>query len=450
MLGADLVGLERGEAREAHVEDRLRLLLGELESLNQAVAGGVRVGRAADQLNHRVEVVERDEQSLENVRPGLGSAQLVLGPAGDDLSLVDDVVVDELLQREGARHPVDQRHHVEAEGLLELGALVEVVGDDVRVGAPLELDHDAHPGAVGLVAQVGDPLQLLVADQIGDLRDQTRVAALLDHERQLRDDESVLAALERLRVHPPAHPHAAPTRGVGVADALHAHDPAAREVGALDVLHQAGDIDLGVLDVSPHRPANLGEIVRRDIRRHPHGDPGRAIDEQVGETRRQRQRLLLGLVVVGPEVDGVGLDLAQHLGGEARQTRLGVTHRGRRIVVDRAEVALAVNERVAQGEVLRHPRQGVVDRRVAVRVVLTHHLADDEGRLPVRAVRLEAEIVHRVQHPAVDGLQPVAHVGKSPADDHAHRVIEVRRAHLLRELALLDVARQGRESAFHQ
>jgi hypothetical protein len=37
-------------------------------------------------------------------------------------------------------------------------------------------------------------------------------------------------------------------------------------------------------------------------------------------------------------------------------------------------------------------------------------------------------------------LQAVAHVGERPGDDHAHRVIEEARAHLLLELATLDAA----------
>ncbi len=73
-----------------------------------------------------------------------------------------------------------------------------------------------------------------------------------------------------------------------------------------------------------------------------------------------------------------------------------------------------------------------------MRVVLAHHLADDEGALAVGAGRLQADVVHRVEHPPVYGLQPVAHVRQRPTDDHAHRVIEVRGAHLFLELALLD------------
>src|SRR5213596_3577126 len=41
--------------------------------------------------------------------------------------------------------------------------------------------------------------------------------------------------------------------------------------------------------------------------------------------------------------------------------------------------------RMAQPWSLRYPDQGVVDRRVAVRVEVAHHLADDAGALDVAA-----------------------------------------------------------------
>ena len=63
----------------------------------------------------------------------------------------------------------------------------------------------------------------------------------------------------------------------------------------------------------------------------------------------------------------------------------------------RAEVALAVDQRVAQRPVLDQADQGVVDRRVAVRVVLTHDVADDAAALVVAAVGAVAAVVHRVE-----------------------------------------------------
>ena len=70
---------------------------------------------------------------------------------------------------------------------------------------------------------------------------------------------------------------------------------------------------------------------------------------------------------------------------ELAHPALGVTHGRRRIAVDRAEVALTVDEHVAHREVLGHADERVVDRAVAVRVVLTDDVADDARALEVRA-----------------------------------------------------------------
>ena len=47
-------------------------------------------------------------------------------------------------------------------------------------------------------------------------------------------------------------------------------------------------------------------------------------------------------------------------------------------------------KRVAQGEVLGHAHQGIVDGGVAVRVVLLEHLTHDTGALAVRGVVAQA------------------------------------------------------------
>jgi hypothetical protein len=126
---------------------------------------------------------------------------------------------------------------------------------------------------------------------------------------------------------------------------------------------------------------------------------------------------------------------------DPRFTCDAIAHRRRRIVVQVPEVALAVDERVAQRERLRHADERVVDRRVAVRVVRAHHVADDARALLVRPVGLHPRLVHAEEDAPVDGLEAVAHVGERARDDHAHRVVEEARAHLLLELAGLDATR---------
>ena len=176
---------------------------------------------------------------------------------------------------------------------------------------------------------------------------------------------------------------------------------------------------------------DLPHVVRRDVGRHADGDAGRTVDEQVRERRRQDRRLFGRLVVVGDEVDGLLVEIRHHLFGERLEPRLGVAYRRRRIAVDRAEVPLAVDQGIAHVEVLRQAHERVVDRRVAVRVVVADDLADDLRALAVGPVGREAHLAHAVEHAAVRRLQAVAHVRQRPPDDHAHGVIHVRALHLV-------------------
>ena len=111
----DLLALERRQAGEPHVEDRLRLRLGEPEARHEVRARDVDVGRLADRPDDRVQVVERDLEALEDVRPGARLLEVVLGPAADDLAAMVDVVLEDRLERQRLRLAVDQREHVEVE-----------------------------------------------------------------------------------------------------------------------------------------------------------------------------------------------------------------------------------------------------------------------------------------------------------------------------------------------
>ena len=149
------------------------------------------------------------------------------------------------------------------------------------------------------------------------------------------------------------------------------------------------------------------------------------LTRRFGQPRRQHLRLHARAVVVLDEIDGLLVDVREHLGRDRGHARFRVAHRGRWIAVDGAEVALAVDQWIAQREQLGEPDECVIQRDVAVRVVLAHHLADDRGALAVAGRRGQPHLVHRVQDPAVYGLEAVADVGQGAADDDAHRVVEV-------------------------
>ncbi len=325
----DLLALQGREAAQLHVEDRVGLQLVDLEQLDQAGAGLVGVRRPPDQRDDLVERVQRLEVAAQDVGALLGLAQPVLGAPDDDLDLVRHPVPDERVERQGARHAVDQREHVRAEGVLQLGVLVEVVEHDL--GDRVALEHDDQPlagAAGGLVADVGDAGDLAVLDQVGDLgREVVRVHLV----RQLGDHQA-LAALDLLDLDDGAHGDRAAPGAVGVLDAAPAQDRGAGgEVRARDALDAAPRAAPPCAASGWSRchwtpVVDLAQVVRRDVRGHADGDPGAAVDQQVGEPGRQDGRLLGAAVVVVAEVDGLLVDVADHLHGQRRQLALGVPH----------------------------------------------------------------------------------------------------------------------------
>ena len=142
----DLLVLEGGETAQLHVEDRGRLDLIDLEQRHEAGPCVIDRGRGADERNNLIERIEGLEVAAQDVGALLGLAQAVAGAALDNLDLVGDPRAHELLDAEGAGHSIDQGEHVGAEGLLQLGVLVEVVEHDLRDCIALQLDDQAHAG----------------------------------------------------------------------------------------------------------------------------------------------------------------------------------------------------------------------------------------------------------------------------------------------------------------
>ena len=443
VLGQDLLAFELRQPLQPHVQNSLRLRRTQPEAVHQRLPHVGRIAARAHDGQHRVQIVECDLEPLQQVQAFLRFLQVEGGAAADDFAPMLQKVHQHGLERQQPRLPIDDGQQDDAERLLQLGHFVELIQDHFRHAVAFEIDHDAHAVAVRLVAQVRNAGNPLFVDQFGDPFDQLGLVHL---ERDgVHDDGRPARLFVFLDGRGGPHgDHAAAGLVRGAHPGAAVDERAGREIRTRYVLHQLRGAERVVLDQGQQRGDDLAEIVGRDVRRHADRDAGRAVHQQVGKLAGQDGRLPAGVVVVGNEVDGLPVDVREQFRGDARHAHLGVAHGRGRVAVHRAEIALAIDQRVAQRKVLRHADQRIVHRGVAVRVIFADHVADHAGRLLVRPVPVVAEILHGVQHAPMHGLEAVAHVRQGAADDDAHRVVHVGLPHFLLDVDRRQGAGSGR------
>ena len=87
----------------------------------------------------------------------------------------------------------------------------------------------------------------------------------------------------------------------------------------------------------------LVEIVRRDIRRHTDSNSRGAVHQKIWQSGRKHVRFGCAFLVVGYEIDGIFVEVAQEVFSYIRQARFGVTIGCGRVAVDGTEVALRID-----------------------------------------------------------------------------------------------------------
>ncbi len=422
MLGADLDLLQLAQGAQPHVEDRLGLHVGELEPRDQLGLGLVLI---ADDADHLIEVEIGDQIAAEHLEPVVDLPEAMLGaPLQHHLAMLQPFG-----QRLGKphhhRHLAAAEHvHVERNAHFQLGQAEELLHENGGIDGPgARLQHQAHILG-GFVAHIGEEGQLLGLHQLGDLFHQPRFL----HEIGNLGDDDLVGAAPGLFLGPArAQAEAAAAGAIGLDDrGAVLHDNAAgREIGA----GHEGDELLGcrarMVDQIERGVAQLLGIVRRDRGRHAHGNARRAVGEQVRERRREDDRLLLGAVIGLAKIDRVLVDPVEQARCDPGKLGLGISHGGGVIAVDIAEIALAVDQRIAHREILGEAHQRVVDRLVAMGVILTDDVADDAGAFLEAALRIEPELQHGVEQPAMHGFEAIAHIGQRPVHDGGEGVSEI-------------------------
>ena len=368
----------------------------------------------------------------------LGLLQVELGAADDDLVAEIHKDLQDVLQAHRHRAALDQGDVVDGEAGLEFGVFEQGVQDDIGIGALLDADDDPQTLAGTFVVDVGNAVQTLVFDHLADLFDH---GPLVDHVRDLGHDDGLTAVVGHFDLGLGPYDDASAAGLVGVPDTGNTLDDAAgREIRALDVLHQFLGRDLGIVDIGADGVTAFGKVVRGHVRRHTDGDTGRAVEQQERRLGRKDRRLFDRIVEVQGEVYRVLVQVGKHLFGQLVQFGFGVSHGRDRVSVHGTEVALSPDQRITLVPVLGETGHGVIYARVAVRVELTQHLADDSRRLLGLARVAQAEAVHPEQDPALNRLQAVPGIRERTRYDDGHRVIDVRRTHLLVDVDLFDIS----------
>ena len=363
-------------------------------------------------------------------------AQVKVNAATRGLNTPLDPLVQNLAHAHNTGIAVDEHVEVARERILQRGRAIELGHELVGVDAALKVDGDTQTREVGLIADIGDLLDLALFGELDDAFDDDiglgGVGDLVDLDDALfgnpapagADLEAAKAGLDNL-----FHLLAAVDNFA-----------AGREVGHGHVLEQ---VAVGILQVVHGGGADLVEVETADVGRHGDADALVGRDKDVGERGGQQTRLLHGAVVAVDKVDRVLVDVLEDLGADGGELGLGITRGGvaqiARIVL--AKVALRLHEGRKQCLVARRQaHHRLVDRGIAVRVEL-HGLPHDVGALLALALE-QTHLVHGVEQLAVRGLKAVD-LGERTRDVDAHGVGHVVDLERLRDRLVGDLGVQA-------
>jgi hypothetical protein len=162
----------------------------------------------------------------------------------------------------------------------------------------------------------------------------------------------------------------------------------------------------------------------------------------------QHDRLFRQAVIVRTEVDRLLVDAFEQKARDLGHARFGIAVRGGVIAVDVAEIALPVDQRIARGKILREAHERVINRLIAVRMKITHHVADDLGGFLERRAGIESQQPHTVQDAPVNRLQPVARIRQRAVHDGGQRIGEIALFQRFAQRDFLNVAPLGRNQLF--
>ena len=412
ILVLQALALESDELAQTHIDDFRSLDVGKIIPLDQHLLRLLDAPRfIPDNMDDLVDDIHRLEETFEDMGALFRFFQFEFRPADDYFMTEFHEILEDFLQAEGARTSLDEGDVIEGETGLERRILIKHIQQDIGIHALLKADNHAGFTAGRFVIDIGDALDPLVFDHLGNLLDHF---PLIDHIRDFGHDDRLPTLFIDLDFRLGADDYAAAAGLIGFLDARTSHDDAAgREIRTLDILHQFIGRYLGVVNIGADRIAALAQVVRGHVRGHTDRDTGSTVQQQERGLCRNDRRFFEGIIEVQGHVDRILVHVAEDIFSHLLQLSLRITHGCRGVSVHGAEVALSLDERVALVPFLAEADHRIVDAGVAVGMELTHDLTHDSGGFLCLTGETQAHRIHTEKDPPLHRFQTVTDIRQS-------------------------------------
>ena len=132
---------------------------------------------------------------------------------------------------------------------------------------------------------------------------------------------------------------------------------------------------------------HLTQIVRRNVCGHTDSNTGCSVYQKIRIAGRKHRRLFLSLIEVWYKINGIFIDVREHLHGNFTKSCLCISHCSGTVTVDGTKVSMTINKRISCRPVLCHVDQCSIDGTVSMWMVFTHGITDNTRTFSVWLVR---------------------------------------------------------------
>ena len=303
---------------QRHIKNSLSLFTVEFEPCHDSITGCSFIFRGPNDMDHFIQVVNSDQKPFENVGTLFCLCQFELSLSADHFQLMVSINLQCFLKTKDPRFVFHKRQQNDTESCLKGRTFVKIPQDRIRISCLGKFNNYTHTLAVGLIAEVNNPLYDPVPHKLCNSFDQP---GFVDLVRYLCDDQSAAASAHILQMDPAADHQTSSAGSIGgnklVPRIFQHNNTAGWEVRTFDIFHQVFDRDIIItlpfVEQIDNSVTDLPQVMRRNVRCHTDSDPAGTVHQQVRDDSRKYFRLLQRVVKVTGKSDRLFIDILQDL-----------------------------------------------------------------------------------------------------------------------------------------